>query len=293
MINSEKTITIGLPVYNGGKTIQNALDTLLSQSYKNFELIISDNASTDETESICLEFAKKDKRIKYYRQPKKINVLENFNLVLEKSNSEFFMWAGSDDIWHPEFIKKNLHTLQINENAIGSTSEIEFFYKDWSKDDFKRFKNTSILKKYQLVHPITGTYENKVNFLFTFNHSQCIYGLFKTDVLKKSIVKKNIGSVDYAILLNILKYGDILVVDELLKYQSRSHKEKGIEKLLFSSRRKQNYGLISCLFPFASLTLWCAKNLGVKIFLKNINRFVKMNYRAERLIFLEIFSKNN
>lgn len=292
MENQEK-VSIGLPVYNGGKTIQIALDSLLSQSYRNFELIISDNASTDETESICLKFAKKDKRIQYSREPKKINGLKNFNLVLKKSKGEFFMWAGDDDVWHPEFIEKNLHILQLNKNAVGSTSEIEFFYKDWSKEDFKRFENTTVLKKYSLVHPIIGTYENKVNFLFSFNHPQCIYGLFRTDVLKKSIVKKHFGSVDYAILLNVLKYGDILVVDELLKYQNRKHKEKDSEKLLFSSGRKQGFGLISCLFPFASLTLWCAKNLGMKIFFKNIGRFIKMNYRAERLIILEIFFKNS
>ena len=60
-------ITIGLPVYNGAKFIHNAIRSLLKQSYTNFELLISDNASTDQTESVCRNFAKTDKRIKYTR----------------------------------------------------------------------------------------------------------------------------------------------------------------------------------------------------------------------------------
>ena len=70
MSKSESSVSIGLPVYNGEKFIRNAIDSILSQSYKNFELIISDNASTDSTQEICLEYAKNDNRIKYLGKKK-------------------------------------------------------------------------------------------------------------------------------------------------------------------------------------------------------------------------------
>lgn len=66
----EKLVSIGLPTFNRSKSLERALDSLLAQTYVNFELIISDNASTDSTESICREYARKDKRIKYFRQKK-------------------------------------------------------------------------------------------------------------------------------------------------------------------------------------------------------------------------------
>ena len=280
-------VSIGLPVYNGERQIRNALDSLLLQTFTDFELIISNNASTDETESICKEYAKKDKRIKEFYQSKNTEILENFNFVLEKANGKYFMWAGADDVWHPEFIRKNLEMLKSDNNAVGSISEIQFFNNEWTKQDTERFSNTEVKKKYELVHPITGNYEDKVNFVFTFNHPQCIYGLFKTTALKKSIVKKRFGSVDYAIILNLLKHGNLLVVNELLMYMYRGHKKNEKKELLFKSQRRQNFGLISSLFPFVSLTVWCARNLGIKIFLKNIPRFIKMNYRAERLVLIE------
>ena len=119
-------ITIGLPVYNGAKFIHNAISSLLKQSYTNFELLISDNASTDQTESVCRNFAKMDKRIKYTRHETNRGYVWNFSSVLQQADTEYFMWAGADDVWHPEFIERNLSFLEKNQGFIGSTSEVDF-----------------------------------------------------------------------------------------------------------------------------------------------------------------------
>ena len=165
---SQSKITIGLPVYNGDKFIHNAINSLLKQSYTNFELIISDNGSTDQTESICRNFAQADKRIKYTRHETNSGYVWNFNSVLQQADTEYFMWASADDVWHPEFIERNIMFLEKNPGFVGSTSEIEYFYESWGEKDFERFKDTKPKKKYEVVHSLVGNFEEKIKFLFDF-----------------------------------------------------------------------------------------------------------------------------
>jgi glycosyltransferase involved in cell wall biosynthesis len=92
-------VSIGLPVYNGELFLKTAIDSLLNQSYSNFELIISDNNSTDSTQRICQEYAKNDDRIRYIKQEKNIGPYPNFYFVLSQSKGKYFMWAAADDFW--------------------------------------------------------------------------------------------------------------------------------------------------------------------------------------------------
>jgi len=99
------TISIGLPVFNGGRFLSAAIDSLLAQSFHDFDLIISDNASTDETERICREYASRDTRIQYIRQPANRGALANFQFVLDKADADYFMWAAADDIFHSKWLE--------------------------------------------------------------------------------------------------------------------------------------------------------------------------------------------
>ncbi len=98
-------VSIGMPVYNGEPFIREALDSLLAQTFTDFELVISDNASTDDTEVICREYAAKDKRIRYVRQPENRGALPNFRFVLDEAVGEYFMWAAADDVWSLNWIE--------------------------------------------------------------------------------------------------------------------------------------------------------------------------------------------
>ncbi len=97
-------VSIGMPVYNGEPFIREALDSLLAQTFTNFELIISDNGSTDATEAICKEYAEKDVRIRYVRQGENRGAVANFWFVLNEAVGEYFMWAAADDRWDHEWI---------------------------------------------------------------------------------------------------------------------------------------------------------------------------------------------
>ncbi len=97
MIALNPPVSIGLPVFNGERDLVACLDSLLAQTFKDFELIISDNASTDRSNEICRAYASLDSRILYFRQSKNFGGLKNFRFVFERSRSEFFLWLGCDD----------------------------------------------------------------------------------------------------------------------------------------------------------------------------------------------------
>ena len=97
MYTQTPEVSVGLPVYNGERYLANALERLLGQEFGDFELIISDNASTDGTEEICRVFAGKDRRIRYFRNEKNIGLAANHNRTFELSKGTYFKWAAHDD----------------------------------------------------------------------------------------------------------------------------------------------------------------------------------------------------
>jgi glycosyltransferase involved in cell wall biosynthesis len=111
LTSSMPLVSIGLPVYNGERFIQKALDSLLAQDYPNMELIISDNASTDRTRDMCLTYQVKDSRVHYYRNDVNIGMMSNFKRALDLARGEYFMFAAHDDTWSPEFISILLSDL--------------------------------------------------------------------------------------------------------------------------------------------------------------------------------------
>lgn len=105
-------ITVGLPVYNSERYIKVSLDSLLAQTHSDFELVISDNASTDTTGQICKEYAARDRRIKYFRNEVNIGNPRNFNRVAELTTTRYLKWSTADDFWEPTFLE---HALKIME----------------------------------------------------------------------------------------------------------------------------------------------------------------------------------
>ena len=111
-------LTIGLPVYNGARYLRGALDSLLSQTMADFELIVSDNASNDDTPAICREYAERDERIRVFRNERNVGAAGNFNLVLELARAPFFKWAAYDDLCAPEFLDRCVSELDRDPDLI-------------------------------------------------------------------------------------------------------------------------------------------------------------------------------
>ena len=101
-----------MPVWNGMPYLRPALESILAQTTTDFELLISDNASSDETEDVCREFASADRRVRYVRQPDNLGAAANYNLLVDQAKGEFFKWSAADDILAPRFVADCLDALE-------------------------------------------------------------------------------------------------------------------------------------------------------------------------------------
>src|SRR3984957_9664125 len=101
---SPPRVSIGLPVYNGEKWLAQSVDSLLSQTFSDFELIICDNASTDGTDAICRRYAEQDQRVRYIQNAENIGGMLNANLSFGVARGEYFRWAAHDDRCEPTLL---------------------------------------------------------------------------------------------------------------------------------------------------------------------------------------------
>ncbi|WP_143815427.1 glycosyltransferase family 2 protein [Longibacter salinarum] len=115
-------VSIGLPVFNGGAFIESAIESVLNQTFDDFELIISDNASTDDTESICRRYSRQNARIIYIRNDQNTGAASNFNQTLWRAKGKYFKWIAHDDVIEPTYLERCVEVLDTTPNAIICTS---------------------------------------------------------------------------------------------------------------------------------------------------------------------------
>ena len=107
-----------MPVYNGERFLRQAIESVLDETFADFELIISDNASTDGTRAICLEYIRRDPRVRYYRNERNLTAARNFNRVYELSSGEYFKWATADDLAAPGLLEKCIAVLDAHPEVV-------------------------------------------------------------------------------------------------------------------------------------------------------------------------------
>jgi glycosyltransferase involved in cell wall biosynthesis len=287
----ETKITIGIPVYNGENTIKRVLDSVLAQTYTNYEIIISDNGSTDSTAEICSQYKESDKRIKYIRKNKTVSWIWNFISLLDKAETEYFVWIAADDYWDPKFVEKNLEVLESNKNIVGSISDVKLVGNNIKKYYSNPNDYNPNSSKWEFVRPNIGSYEKKVQNIFEFNWIINVHSVFRTEFLKKSIIRKAFVSWDFAIMLKILEFGDLYVLDEVLMFRDTggiSSTKSQIELL-----KKQNFSWFGTYFPYITYTIFSVRILGLRIFLKHISHFKYLNIHTAKKIIRELFSKKS
>lgn len=119
-------VSVGMPVYNGERYLARAIEGVLNQTFGDFELVISDNASTDATESICREYARRDWRIRYVRQPVNLGGPANYRQVFALGTGEFEKWTNADDVWDVTFIEKALAVLDAHPDVVACYPRTRF-----------------------------------------------------------------------------------------------------------------------------------------------------------------------
>jgi glycosyltransferase involved in cell wall biosynthesis len=210
MADNKPRVSIGMPVYNEEHFIRDTLGSLLSQSFKDFELIISDNASTDRTGEICLEYAAHDQRIRYYRTETNIGAIANFNRVFKMANAEYFFWASGHDMRHDTFISRCVELLDHDASIV-----LCYPMARWIEPDNK------------VGNLISGRVDTRdMGQLTRFNTllwglGICpypIYGIIKSSALKETgLIKSVIGS-DIVLLAELSLIGAFALVPEPLLY---------------------------------------------------------------------------
>lgn len=123
-------VSIGMPVYNGAKLLDRALKSILSQTYRNIEIVISDNASKDDTYAIAQGYAIQDDRIRLIRHSTTTSALDNFHFVLSEARGKYFFWAPHDDFWPETFVAEGVRTLEPCPDAVGAMGTVHYVGKD-------------------------------------------------------------------------------------------------------------------------------------------------------------------
>jgi glycosyltransferase involved in cell wall biosynthesis len=216
--NSRARLNIGLPVYNGENFLEAALESILSQTFREFELIISDNGSTDRTEAICRSWAARDRRIRYIRNENNIGAAPNFNRVFELSDAQYFKWIAHDDMHEPHFLDACIEVLDRDPSTVVAYSRAVTIdsegnrVRNWgcsaelgSPDPCARFRASLRPPTDPLPLPI--------------------FGVIRSDALRNTPLQAGYAGCDRALLAELSLYGRFHEIPEPLFLQ-REHKDR-------------------------------------------------------------------
>jgi glycosyltransferase involved in cell wall biosynthesis len=210
---SSPRLSIGLPVYNGERFLRFALDSILAQTFTDYELVICDNASTDETMRICQDYAARDSRIRYYRNLENIGAAANFNRAFELSRAPLFKWAAADDVISPTFIEKCVAALDADSDVILAYSRVDRIDSSGEIDGTYDYPM-------RVDHPSPVV---RFSDLILINHfCVAVFGVMRREVLARTrLIGKYVGS-DRVLLAELGLRGKLHEVPDYL-FHRRDH----------------------------------------------------------------------
>ena len=213
-------ITIGLPVRNGEAFIRTAIESILRQTCQSFRLVISDNASDDQTSIICAAYSNKDVRIAYVKHSINIGAEANFRFVLDQAKTQYFMWAAADDYWADGFIQDNVEALEdLGPSFIGSISDVVFV------------KGGALCRKSVAVKALKGPRLLRLQrFLWRPGDNSRFYSVFRTESLRESFPPKGaIYAMDWLIIARLLNKGKFNHVPKPLMFREKARSGKYVQ----------------------------------------------------------------
>lgn len=213
MADAKPIVSVVLPVYNEETYLADTIDSILAQSHTDFELILSDNASTDGTEAICREKAGQDSRIRYSRHETNVGGIQNFWLSLRKCRGEFFVSAGGHDRWAPNFVEACLRPLKDNPDVVMAYSAARWLEEgdcigDRIADPLDTRSMTTTRRFLEVIRNI---------------HSYAIYGMYRRSVFEKIPPMPNCLGPDLILLAELSLIGSFAFVSDTEFYMRRTH----------------------------------------------------------------------
>lgn len=262
-----------MPVFNGEKYLRESIGSILNQTYSDFELIISDNASTDRTQEICKEYAHKDKRIKYYRNKQNLGGPKNYNRVFELSSSEYFKWAAYDDVLAPDYLRRCIDVLDNDSSVVGChcrTGRIDQngnFLGYYNED---LLKNISSPKPHERFRDLMGLYYTTTPF----------HAVYRANLFAKSQLHGSYIGADRNLVAELSLMGRIYEIPECLFFW-REHPDS-YTSIFYGSDRKHT------LDRLKAESAWWSKESGTYFphwkncveYFRSVNRIpLKLNER--------------
>ena len=203
-------LSIGLPVYNGERYLAESLDSLLGQSYEDFELIISDNASTDATADICRRYGQQDSRIRYLRQPSNIGLSPNHNFVFEQSRGGLFKWAAADDLYARDLLKYCVEALdEYPDIALAHC---------WTAT-IDSHGNVTEAAEYPLATDVPSAPERFRSFMSSKTAACDQYGVIRTEVMRRVVPLESYHHADVIMVARLVLQGPFFQTPDWLTFR--------------------------------------------------------------------------
>jgi glycosyltransferase involved in cell wall biosynthesis len=214
-VSAEPLVTIGLPCYNSERYLATSLDSLLAQTYREFVLVICDNASTDGTAELCQKYVARDPRVRYYRNPVNIGMSGNFNRVFELTNTKYIKWSTADDFWAPEMLADAVAVMEANDDVVVCYPRVVIIDGEGAERD--RFEDELNLMQDDPAERFL-TLIRKIKLA---NHH---LGLLRTSAVRRTRLFRKHTGADIGFLAEMALYGKYF---EVPKYQffRRFHSE--------------------------------------------------------------------
>lgn len=209
-------LSLALPVYNGENFLRECLESILSQTYTDFELLISDNCSTDSTQDICREFAARDDRIRLIFHEKNIGAAGNFNFAYHETKAPFFKWVAHDDLLEPTFLEKTMAALERNPDACLAHSHTRIFTDNLAEGEefipnFKAGADNPVGRLWDMLLHGQRCYE--------------VFGIIRRSALDKTDLIGNHKGGDNVLLYRLSLIGMFEIVPETLFLLRRHEKQ--------------------------------------------------------------------
>ena len=204
------SVSIGLPVYNGERYLRAAVDSILNQTLRDWELIICDNASTDGTDAICREYAARDPRVRYFRNPSNIGGSQNFRKVFELAQACYFKWLAVDDYCAPEFLDKCKRVLDSSPDTVLCTTKVSLINKDG--EIVERYAERQDMPHERARDRMMA--RGQIDAM-----SNAVYGLLRAEVIMCTAVIGDYVGSDEVFLAEMSLYGKFAEVPEYLLFR--------------------------------------------------------------------------
>jgi len=204
------SVSIGLPIRNGERFLAATLESILGQTFEDFELILSDNASSDSTADICVAYAKRDKRVKYNRNTTNLGLTQNFNRAFELSSGKYFRWSSADDLFAPTSIAVCLEVLSNHpEVALCYPKTILI---DSDGKTIREYEDNLDLRLSRAVDRFRVTLRN-------IGLVNAHYGLIRADVLRRTSLFGSYPGSDMVLLAELALYGQFWEIPQPLFFR--------------------------------------------------------------------------